>query len=116
MIIKDRRITIAQLSARLPISTGSVQRIIKEKLGMSKLSTKLVLKNLTPDQKRERLTICTNLLRRYNRNPVKFLRRFITQDETWVHLFDPETTKQCKEWHKKGIEGACESHEGETIC
>lgn len=94
-IIKDRRITIAQLARSLHISTGSVQRIIKHKLGMSKLSAKWVLKILTADQKRERVTICTDLLKRCNKNPDKFLRQFITQDETWVHHFDPETRQQC---------------------
>ena len=100
MIIKDRRITIAEISAHLTISLTSVQRIIKENLGISKLSTKWVLKNLTPNQKRERVTICTDLLKLYNEDRDKFLRQFITQDETWIYHFDLERPKQCREWYR----------------
>ncbi|CAH1257192.1 SETMAR [Branchiostoma lanceolatum] len=31
-----------------------------------------------------------------------FLKRFVTQDETWVHHFDPESKEQSEEWTKKG--------------
>jgi len=37
-------------------------------------------------------------LRQYNVDPAKFLRRYVTMDETLAHHFDPETKQQSKQW------------------
>lgn len=31
-------------------------------------------------------------------NSAKFLRSFVTQDETWLHHFDPKSKNQSKLW------------------
>ena len=46
--------------------------------------------------------MCMELLGRYKEDKDLFLKRFITQDETWVHHFDPESKMQSKEWHRHG--------------
>jgi hypothetical protein len=48
---------------------------------------------LTDDQKRARLDISRYLLSRYEDEP-DFIYRIVTQDETWVHHFDPESKKK----------------------
>ena len=49
---------------------------------------------LTEDQKRARVNVGRELLSLYQQDEEGFLFRIVTQDETWVHHFDPETKKQ----------------------
>ena len=54
---------------------------------------------LTNDQKRTPINISRYLLSRYEDDPGDFIEGVETQDETWVHHFDPESkmqSKQCK--------------------
>ena len=51
---------------------------------------------LTDDQKRTRLHISRYLLSRSEDDPGDFIERAVTRDETWVHLFDPESNMQNK--------------------
>ena len=53
---------------------------------------------LTDDQKRSRLIISRYLLSRYEDDPGDFIDRVVTQDETWVHHFDPESKMQSMQW------------------
>ena len=43
------------------------------------------------DQKRTLLDISRYLLSRYEDDPGNFIKRVLTQDETWVHHFNPES-------------------------
>ena len=52
-------------------------------------------KNLSVEQKANRLEICQDLLGRLEIEP-KFLHKVLTGDESWVFDFDPET-----KWHTK---------------
>jgi hypothetical protein len=65
---------------------------------MSKISARLVPIQLTDDQKRIRLDISRYLLSGYEDEP-DLIYQIITQDETWVHHFDPETkqNRTCSE-------------------
>ena len=45
-----------------------------------------------------RLDISRYLLSRYEDNPGDFIDRVVTQDETWVHYFDPESIMQSMQW------------------
>jgi len=53
---------------------------------------------LTPEKKQVRLATSHDNLSLYNADPAKFLRRYVTMDETWAHHFDPETQQQSKQW------------------
>ena len=53
---------------------------------------------LTDDKKRSRLDISRYLLSRYEDDPDDFIDRVVTQDETWVHHFDPESKMQSMQW------------------
>jgi len=39
-----------------------------------------------------------SLLSVFNENPDKFILRFVTVDETWLHHFDPESKAQSMAW------------------
>ena len=102
MILNDRRITLRYISHAVGISFGSVQFILSNILRMSKLSARWVPRMLTIDQKRSRLNISEELLARFNKSPDHFMQRIVTQDETWVHHFDPESKEQSKQWKHQG--------------
>ena len=60
---------------------------------MSQVSARWVPRMKTKDQKKSRLDISKYLLSLYEDDPEEFMRRVVTQDETWVHQFDPEAKK-----------------------
>ena len=66
---------------------------------MSKVLARWVPQMLTDDQKRTRLYISRYLLSCYENDPGNFIEEVVTQDETWVHHFDPESKMQKK--HRK---------------
>ena len=54
---------------------------------------------LTPENKQARLTTSLENLSLYDPDMAKFLGRYVTMDETWVHHFDHDEIKlQSKEW------------------
>ena len=53
-------------------------------------------------KKRSRLDISRYLLSRYEDIPGDFIDRVVTQDEIWVHRFDPESKMQSKQWKHPG--------------
>ena len=69
---------------------------------MSKVSARLVPQMLTNDQKRTRLDISRYRLSRYEQDPRDFIEHIVTQDETWVQHFDPESKMQSKQWKHSG--------------
>ena len=53
---------------------------------------------MTPDQKLIRLVMSETNLARFETDPDCFSERFLTQDECWIHHFEPETKKQSMQW------------------
>ena len=97
-ILEDRRITVRQLAQDVKISVGSVEKIIHDHLHIRKLSARWIPRLLTPFQKQERVTCSKALLATCQEDQEDFFNRLITQDETWVHHYDPETKVQSKQW------------------
>jgi hypothetical protein len=69
----------------------TVGYIIHEILDITKLSAKWVPKCLNADQKRDRVFASQAILDRFQRNHLGFFNRLIIMDETWIHIYDPET-------------------------
>jgi len=67
---------------------------------MRKICAKLVPKNLSVEQKTNRLEICQDLQGRLKIEP-NFLDKVLIGDESWVFDYDPETKRQSSEWHTK---------------
>ena len=72
MVLDDKHLTVQQMANSIGISSGSVQTLLTEILGMSKLSARWI-----------RVDISRILLNCYQANPKNFHRRLVTQDETW---------------------------------
>ena len=77
-------------------------KILYNELGLSKLSAPWVPKMLSNYHKTRRTEISKNNLDRMNSDPENIFNRIVTQDETWVHHFDPELKTHSMEWRKKG--------------
>lgn len=105
IIERDRRISLQVMATRLGISYGSVQTIVSDRLGMSKLSARWVPKALRPEHLAARVDNSLNFLNRYDANPENFLSRLVTGDETWIYQYDPESKIQSKQWLPKGSSG-----------
>ena len=99
-MLNNRRIKVAELASECGISNGSVYTIIHEHLGMSKVSARLVPRNLNMQDHQQRVE--SRILEVYNANPEDFHTRLVTGDETWLHHWDPDTKKESIQWKHPG--------------
>ena len=83
MTAKDRRLSVRTIAEETGLETSAVHRILTDRLHMQKICSKLVPKNLSVEQKANRLEICQDLLGRLEIEP-NFLDKVITGDESWV--------------------------------
>lgn len=97
----DKRQTIDDISAQSGISRTLVFRILHKNLNLRKIAAKWVPRVLTEDQMKARKTIATTLNNRYMQEP-GFLEKIVTEDETWVYSFEPESKRRSSEWKKPG--------------
>ena len=87
LLLTDRRLTEHFIATELDISQERVHAIIHNHLEMTKVSARWVPKLLGPDQKRLRCNMSKNNLAIFDADPHRFISRFVTMDETWVHHF-----------------------------
>ena len=74
-MLADRRLKVREIVQAIGISHESVVSILKDHLGMKKLSSRWVL---TINHKRNRVTTSIECLALFNRNKEEFLRRSVT--------------------------------------
>jgi len=89
----DRRLGVSVIAEELKMNRETVRQTVKEDLGMRKISTKMVPRILTRDQKKWRLHISSDLLRN-----AEMFDRDITGVETWCFQYDPEAKRQSMQW------------------
>ena len=100
--MRDRQISVRRVADQLDISKTIVCEILNDHLGMKKVYTKWVPKLLTPLQRANRVECCEELLQESNEDPIDFLGRIVTGDETWIHHYDPLSQLEAKVWKKPG--------------
>lgn len=76
---------------------SSVQRILREDLGMRRVSAKFVPRLLTEQQKQGCVESCFSLKEEFQNDP-NFFSKIITGDESWRYGYDPETKQQSSLW------------------
>ena len=86
-----------EIAHALGISHGSVSKILHDRLGMRKLTARLVPKSLSDEQMATRASVCSALLKHF-RSKDDFLLRLVTVDETWVHYYEPENKARSRQW------------------
>ena len=94
----DRCVTVRYVAKTIGVSYGSAETVLTNALRMNKVSATWVPRMLTPELKQNRVHVSEELLERYRHNPAKFISQFVTQDETWIHHFDPESKQQSMQW------------------
>jgi hypothetical protein len=82
-----------------------MHNILHVELGLVKQSAHWVPKLLSPEQKEERVWICTEFVAAVDRSSMAMLDQIITMDETMVSYHTPQTKRQSKQWIKKGKPG-----------
>ena len=97
---KDRQLSVRMIAEETGLNKNAVHRILTEHLQMQKICAKLVLKNLSVEQKANWLEICQDLLGRLEIES-NFLHKVITRNESWVFDYNPKTKWQSEEWHMK---------------
>ena len=100
-VTQDKRITIRQIAETCDISKSTVKRILHEILNLNNMSARWVPRMLSADQKRRRMQVSQEHLDEFRADPESFLGHLVTQDETWVHHFDPETKSRSMQWKHK---------------
>nr|XP_033774750.1 histone-lysine N-methyltransferase SETMAR-like [Geotrypetes seraphini] len=101
-VMEDRQVKVYEIAETVGISSEQVHNILNEKLHMRKLCAQWVPQLLTFYQKCKRKDISMQCLMMFNRNPQEFLCRFVTVDETWIHLYTPESQQKSKQWTMTG--------------
>ena len=102
LVEDDARITTAFIAAQLQISVGTVSTILHDSLGLSKVSCRWIPHILTTDQKRQRVSWCQSMLRRFDGGESRAVCDIVSGDETWVYTFDPESKQQSFQWTPVG--------------
>ena len=69
VMAKDRRLSVRMIAEETGLNKNAVHRILTEHLHMRKICAKLVPKNLSVEQKANRLEICQDLLGRLEIEP-----------------------------------------------
>ena len=95
LILSDRRVTIEDICAHTGLTHGTVMRIIKEDLQLTKGSAPWVPKMLDDSKKEIQMTCSEEMLTRHHSDP-HFLEKPVTMDESWIPLFNPEKKKAVK--------------------
>ena len=72
VMAKDRRLSVTMIAVETGLDKNSVHRILTEHLHVRKICAKLVPKNLSVEQKANRLEICQGLLGRLEIEPIFF--------------------------------------------
>jgi histone-lysine N-methyltransferase SETMAR len=88
--MQDCCITVRELTDEVGVSIGSVHTILTADLGLRRVSAKFVPKLLTVEQKQLRQEITQDILDCVESDS-NFLNTVITDDESWVYGYDPET-------------------------
>jgi hypothetical protein len=102
---EDRHANCRDLAFAHGVSNGTMQRILRDDLGLVKKSARWVPKLLNEDQKQERVLTCKEFIATVQRHSMAMLDCIGTMDETMVSYHTPETKKQSKQWLEKGQPG-----------
>ncbi|KAL4126372.1 hypothetical protein QTP88_010594 [Uroleucon formosanum] len=97
LIKNDRQITQNRIADIVGMSQERVGFIIQQ-LGYRKICARWVPKMLTQENKKIRVECSQKLLNRYHQEGEQFLLKIVTDDETWVHHYDPEEKRQSMEY------------------
>ena len=101
------RLSVKDTASCTGISEGSVQTILKKRLDLRKVCARWVPHLLTEKQKTQRLICARELLKTDKGCNCRFISNLLTDDETWVHMFEPQRRADNKQWKRKDKKRQC---------
>ena len=107
MVEQDARLSVKDIASCTGISEGSVQTILKKRLDLRKVCAWWVPHLLTEEQKTQGLKCARELLKTYKGYNSRVISNLLTGDETWVHMFEPQTRAGNKQWKRKDQKRPC---------
>ena len=84
------RLSVKDIASCTGISEGSLQTILKKRLGLRKVCARWVPHLLTEEQKTQSLKFARELLKTYKGCNSQVISNLLTGDKTWVHMFEPK--------------------------
>jgi histone-lysine N-methyltransferase SETMAR len=105
LLREDRRIATRKLADALNVSKGSLQTILHD-MGVRKLASRFVPRFLSLEMCENRLECSQANLLLFQQHGEAFLRNIITQDETPLSLYLPESKRESSEWKFPGETGS----------
>ena len=101
LVLANHKLKLYEIAEELKISEDSVFTIWHEDLSMRKLCSKWVPCLLIVDQKQQHIDNSECCLQLFQCNK-KFLCKYVTMDQTWIHHFTLESNRQSAEWTAAG--------------
>ncbi len=102
-VLADRWISIPQLSQETGLSIGSVHKILRKDLRMSRICAKFVPRLLSMEEKTNRILCCQEWIQ-MTQDDGDLINRIVTGDESWVWAYDPETKKESSQWIRRHVD------------
>lgn len=102
LVEADRRISIGEIRAHFDLGYSTIQRILRDDLGLTLKSARWVPKLLSEEQKTERVRCAQAFKKLLFPFGKSGLNKIITMDETLVSFYTPETKRQSMQWLPKG--------------
>ncbi|XP_026329038.1 uncharacterized protein LOC113237013 [Hyposmocoma kahamanoa] len=93
LVREDPRITYTNIEKILGISSGSVNTILHQHLGVRKLCCRWIPRLLSGTEKQARVDWCREMLIRFENGTSRRVSEIVTGDETWIYQYDPESKK-----------------------
>lgn len=97
LIKEQRRITVKNLATSIHVSVGSCYALLQE-MGVRKLCSRFVPKFLTSELQEKRRRACQENLEILEALGDSFLTNIVTEDETPLSLYTPESKRDSAEW------------------
>ena len=107
VVEQDARLSVKDIASCTGISEGSVQTILKKCLDLRKVCPRWVPHLFTQEQKTQRFKCARELLKTYKGCNSRVISNLLTDDETWVHMFEPQRRADNKQWKRKDQERPC---------
>lgn len=98
MVMQDRRLKVLQIAAEVGLSYGTVEKILHERLHLTKVSARWVPRNLSSLNREFRVQTSQELLALFKEDKDGTLSSLVTGDETWCHHWIPESKQDSMQW------------------
>ena len=98
LIEENARYTMQEIEELSGIHSSSVLKILRERLGLRKICACCVPHLLTDEQKQSRVRLELQVIEKYDKCDPRCLEEIVTDDETWIYHFQPDSNAKNKVW------------------